>query len=304
MKLGVIGGAGLLGSTTAFHVGLTGVFSEIVLLDLKHNLAMCHALDMDQALSYTSGTRVRAGEYSDLAECDIVLMSAGAPETAAASRNEYLQSNLKIVRDICGQIAPYVKDKVIIDATNPVDVLNFVSWKLLGCPREKILGFCLNDSVRFAWAAAEVRGVSPSTAGALCVGEHGDGQVPILSSVTIDNKPANLTREEGSQVVSKVQKWFGEYQALDGKRSSGWTSALGLGRLITAVAKNTNEVLPVSAVVQGEYGFKDISIGVPIQVGASGITAYAPVTGISPEEQTAFDASAVKIRGLLESVGY
>ena len=304
MRLGVVGGAGLLGSTTAFHVGLTGVFSEIILLDIKKNLAMCHAMDMDQALSCTSGTRVRAGEYSDLEKCDIILMSAGIAETAAASRNEYLRGNIEVVREICGQIAPYVQGKVIIDATNPVDVLNYISWKLLDCPREKILGFCLNDSVRFAWAAADVRCTSPNAVSALCVGEHGDGQVPILGSVTIDKKPAALTREEGARVVATVREWFGRYQELDGKRSSGWTSALGLGKMIMAVARDTKEVLPVSAVVSGEYGFSDISIGVPAHVGAAGITGYAPITDILPGEQAAFEAAAEKIRGLLESVGY
>ena len=156
-RLGIVGGAGLLGSTTAFCVAQTGVFDEIILLDIKENMVMSHVMDMGQAMCPISKTKLLKGDYEDLAECDVVLVTASLPERKVANRNEFLQDNLGIVTPICEKLKTFCKkDCVLINATNPVDVFTYVYWKLLGWDRHQVLGFCANDTLRLKWATAQV----------------------------------------------------------------------------------------------------------------------------------------------------
>lgn len=302
MRLGVIGAAGLLGSTTAFYAGLTGAVSEIKLIDVKENVVQSHVMDMDQALSALSRTRVSKASYSDLADCDIILITASLPERSVGNRNEYLQGNLSLMRDICGQIKANCSDKIIVCATNPVDVFNFAAWKLLGWPREKMIGFCLNDSVRFRWAIANIRNVPASEVDALCVGEHGDAQVPLFSQVSIGGQRASLSDDEKTAVGDILRNWFGAYQALQSGRTTGWTSALSLGRMIAAIASGSGECLPVSAILDGEYGQSHVSVGVPVQLGRNGIEAIHAIA-MSDHEEKQFAHASNKIRSMIDSIG-
>lgn len=303
MKLGIIGGAGLLGSTTAFYAGMSGALTEIKLVDVKENMVMSHVMDMDQALSTLSPTRVVKANYPDLGDCDIILITASLPERNVSNRNEYLQGNLALVRDICENIKRFCKDKIVINATNPIDVFNYVVWKLLLWPKEKILGFSINDSVRFRWAVANVKNVPIASVSAICVGEHGEGQVPLFSDVQIDGMPAALTVVEQASVNSAVSNWFKEYQALNSGRTSGWTSALGLGKMITAIAKDSREVIPCSVILDGKYGQSDVSIGVPVTLGRNGV-GHINTFSMSESEQDNFCQAAEKIRGLVASIGF
>lgn len=305
MKMGVIGGAGLLGSTTAFFAGTKGVLEEIKLLDVKDNMVMSHVMDMDQALFSLSGSTITKAEYPDLNDCDIILITASLPERNVGNRNEYLQNNLSLVKGVCDNLSSHVDmaEKIVINASNPVDVFNFVAWKLLGTKPEKTLGFCINDSVRFAWAISKTLGVPFKDVAARCIGEHGEGQVPLFGEVTVKGEKYAFSDSERAHITGLVADWFKDYQALNSGRTSGWTSAAGLTRMITAIATDSGESIQCSLILDGELGQRGLSIGVPCFLGKDGVKGL-DLPDMEKSEQDAFASAGDKIRSLIASVGF
>lgn len=301
MKLAVIGGAGLLGSTAAFCLGLRGVFEEIKLIDIKENMVKSHEMDMDQGLSMLSDTRVVSAGYEDLADCDVIMLTASVPETGSASRDAYLQANRNILLGICEHLRALSRDKVIINAVNPVDVLNSVIYENTDFDRRRILGFCLNDTTRLRWSVAKLLGVETRRVEAWCLGEHGGKMVPLLDRVKVDGKPIALDAGQKNRVLDEVNGWFAAYQGLKSGRTSGWTSGIGLAELAAAVAANSNAVLPCSVVLDGEYRNSQVSLGVLVRIGANGVSEFLE-PGLTDEEQTALNEAATKIRALKRTI--
>ena len=297
MKLAIIGGAGLLGSTTAFRVSMLDVVDEIVLIDIKENMVKSHAMDMGQAISEYNQTSIKAGTWHDLENSDIVLLSASMPETNVKSRLEYLEANIKIIQSVCRNIKDYCPQTVIVNATNPVDAINHAILDFTGIDKNHLIGFCRNDTLRMKWSIAKVIGINTTDVEAICIGEHGEKQVPLFSQVKIKGEPFTLNEEQKSKVLYETSNWFTNYQALNSGRTSGWTSALGLARLIQCIATDSNEILPCSVVLQGEYGLRDVSVGVPVRIGPNGVKEIVELE-ISEKERAGLYDAADKIRRL------
>ena len=309
MKLGIIGGAGLLGATTAFQVAAGGIIDEVILYDIKENLAKSHAMDIEQAVCEFSGTKLRYGAFDELAGCDFLLNTAGVPERAVSSRDEFLAGNIEILRGLAQSIRSWGTQPVIISATNPVDVLNYKLFELTGLPAERFVGFCRNDTLRFKWAAAAETGIHTSELNALVIGEHGDGQVPLFSTLKNINsgEELDLTEAQKVSILSRVKTWFGAYQSLDSGRSSGWTSGVGLYRLIIMMLQDSDfaeigcdEVCSCSVIPDGQYGLSGLSIGLPVKLGRRGVREIVEVD-LSADENDALIKAAEKIKGAIKS---
>ena len=304
MKLGIIGGAGLLGATTAFYAGSKNILEEIKLVDLHDNLALSHAMDMGQALLDISKTKISKADYPDIWDCDILLITASLPECNVASRNEYLAGNVGVITPICESIKKYcTKEAIVINATNPVDVFNYVAYRLLGWERSKLIGFTLNDTLRLRWATSLVTGKEVQQIEALCVGEHGDGQVRLYEQMTYDGQPMCLTEGERRQIEEKTANWFTQYQTLKSGRTTGWTSAVSLTAMIEAIACDTGKILPGSAVLDGELGYRDVSMGMLLCLGREGILSIEDPS-LTKEQKEKLDATAQKIQSLIQSIGF
>jgi len=309
MRLGIIGGAGLLGATTAFQAAAGGIISEVLLYDLKENLAKSHALDIEQAVCEFSETKLRACAFDELASCDILLNAAGVPERAVTSRDEFLAGNIEILRSLATSIRSWGTSPVIISATNPIDVLNYKLYELTGLPSQRFVGFSRNDTLRFKWAAAAETGVPASELDAFVIGEHGDGQVPVFGSLknTVTGEAINLTGTQKASILSRIKTWFGEYQSLDSGRSSGWTSGIGLYRIITMILLDgdfaevgSDELCSCSVIPDGQYGLKDLSIGLPVKLGRKGVREIVEID-LAAEETTALNKAAEKIKAAIKS---
>lgn len=275
MKLGVVGGAGLLGSTSAFLAGMKGYLEEIKLLDVKENLVKNHVMDMAQAIYSSSDTKVTFAQYKDLSDCGAILITASLPERKVANRLEYLWDNMNIIKPVCESIRENCPHQpVIINATNPVDIFNYIIWKELGWDRKKIVGFNGNDTYRLKWAASIVTGKPFSDIDGFAIGEHGNGQINLYDKMTCGGEPLGLTGDEIGKIESITANFFSEMNALNSGRTSGWTSAVNIESIIETVAKDSGRVLECSAVLEGEYGLKDVSLGIPVAVGAEGIKEY------------------------------
>ena len=299
-KLGVIGGAGLLGATTAFYSASKGIVDEIILTDVRENLAQSHVYDIDQAVCEISETKLSVGGIDDLKECDIVLNAAGIPETKAASRNDYLGGNIKILSELAEKIRRWGTAPVILSATNPVDVLNYTLFRMTGLPPEKFVGFSRNDTLRFIWAVSKETGIPPSQLDALVIGEHGDGQVPLFSLLRMKSSGQVISLENTlrERVQSRVKTWFEEYQKLESGRSSGWTSGVSISIVINMILTDSKDVCPCSVIPNGEYGLGGLSIGLPVRLGKSGVREIVELR-ISEDENNQLMSSAGKIKKLI-----
>ena len=300
MKLGIIGGAGLIGATVAFCAASEGLFDEIRLFDVRENLAMSHAMDIEQAVCERNAVKLSVCDIDGLRACDIILNAAGIPEMKAGSRDDYLSGNILIIRELAQKIKKWDTAPIILSATNPIDVLNFELYRASGLPREKVIGFSRNDSLRFVWATSKETEIPVSDLNALVIGEHGDAQVPLFSSLKhkSSGQIVELRDEQKNDILQRVKVWFSEYQTLDSGRSSGWTSAQGITHILKLILTNSNDWCPCSVIPNGEYGLHDLSIGLPVRLGLSGVREIAAIK-LSEDEETALQNAAKKIRLLI-----
>ena len=297
VRIGIIGGAGLLGATTAFCLSARGIADEIVLTDIKQNLAKSHAMDIGQALCETDGAKLLVGELDDLMSCDVVLNVAGVPEMKASSRDDYLSGNIVIVRELAEKIKQWGTSPVILSATNPVDVLNYELFKKTGLPAERFIGFSRNDTLRFKWAVSEETGIPVKRLDALVIGEHGDGQVPLFEHLrdNVSDQLIALSSLQISGIHGRLNSWFRDYQMLDSGRSSGWTSGEGICRIIELIINESDEICPCSVIPFGEYGLNDLSIGLPVRLCRLGVREIVEID-LSMESKAKLMNAADRIR--------
>lgn len=272
MKISIIGAAGTLGSCTAFNIGIHGLADEIVMIDTRQNILMQHVLDIQTAMTGRDIV-VRAGDHEDLPGSSFVIVTAGTGPSkgAKSSRLDVLGSNLPIITDIGGTIKRFCPQAVVISTTVPVGPLNYAMHLSTGIDRERLLGYTLNDSLRFRMWVAEAIGVSSSQVEGTVIGEHGDSQVLLFSSLRAGGKPVSISQESKHSIRQKPRSYLMEQMALKAGRTTGWTTAVGLTLMVRAIAKNTREMVPCSVVLDGEYGARGLSMTVPAILGQGGV---------------------------------
>ena len=289
MKITVIGAAGWVGMSAAFHVAASKLADEMVLIDVRENLAEHHAMDLSTAVAALD-VKVKAGTYEDTGGSDVVINAAGLHQDITADRTEMLIKNVHLVRDTALQLRRYCPEAVVITAANPVDALNYATWLASGFDRRQLVGYSLNDTMRFREFVARAKGVEVSQVEALAIGEHGLTQVPLFSSVRIDGRPVSFTEEEKQGVRDEYGTFFERLEGLKAGRTTGWTCAVGLAALTRAVVNDTGEVLAGSAVLEGEYGQQGMSMGVPIRLGKTGIQEILEWE-LAPDERAGLERS-------------
>ena len=295
MKLGIVGGAGLLGSTTAFVLGMRDVVDEIKLVDLNDNAAKNQAMDMGQAILPFSKTKITAAHYEDLGDCEVILVTANMSTRQVTDRSERLKDNMGLLGPITKEIKTYCKqDPIVIICTNPVDVFTYVGWKLMGSATSKVIGFSSNDTMRLKWAISEVKGVDYRSLDCVCIGEHGDSQVRLMDQVTCDGKPMSFTEEETAQIIKLTGDWFKEFSGLNIKRSTGWTSGVNLAEMIEAIVTDSKKLLPCSAVFSGEFGYTDVACGALCRLGKGGVEEIT--LPLNDQQKAEMDAATAKIK--------
>ncbi len=253
MKVSVIGAAGSVGAPAAFYIGVSGLVDELVLIDMRPNVVQQHAMDMSTAMS-DLGVKVVAGSHEDMAGSDVVINAAGVPQGLIADRMEMLPKNIPLVRDVALAVKRYCPAAFVITATNPIDPLNYCTWRAGGFDRHQVVGYSRNDSTRFREIVARTKGVGTSQVAATVIGEHGGTQVPLFSSARIDGDPVLFTESEKQAIRAEIPTILRRYEELQSGRTAGWTSALGLAALTRAVLEDTGELFPCSVVLDGEYG--------------------------------------------------
>lgn len=290
MKVTVIGAGGSVGGPAAFCLGALGLAEELVLLDVRQNVAQQHTMDMSTAFSALE-VKVKAGSYEDMAGSDIVINAAGAPQGLIKDRMEMLPKNISIIRDAAQQVKRHAPDAFVITATNPVDPLNYAMWKAGDFDRHQVIGYSLNDSLRFREMVAQLKTAKVRDIEATVIGEHGSTQVPLFSRVKIKGQPVEFTQQEKEWVLAEIPNILKRYEELQAGRTAGWTCAVGLAALARALRDDTGEVFPCSVVLQGEYGLSGLSMSVPVRLGREGIKEILEWQ-IAPDEKAALERTA------------
>jgi malate dehydrogenase len=292
MKIAIIGAGGTLGSCTAYTLALKGLADELVLLDVNHHLASAHLMDITTAIVGIQNTKIWAGNDEDLNHSDIVIVVAGIPHQSAPSHSDMLRGNLSLMRDIIQKIETYCPEAIVITATNPVDSINLgmflMSTKLA---RTKLLGYDLNDSLRFQQIVAKELGKKSTEVEALALGEHAGTLALMFSSVRVNKRPVTLSDEAKERLKMEVPKMLKSFIELGINRTAGWTSASGISQMVESIATDSRKVFPCSAVLEGEYGCKEISMGVPVVLGKQGISRILELD-LSQDEKKDLDHSA------------
>ena len=291
MKITIIGAAGNVGSCAAFNITVQRLADELVLIDApRQEMVTFHALDLNTAATGLD-MLVRTGDYADMEGSNIVIVAAGSAKVFT-SRMEVLPENLPIIRDIAGKVRQFCPGTVVITATNPVDPLSYAMALASKLDRHKVIGYSANDSIRFRMRLAQALGVNSSQVEASAIGEHGNSQVLLFSSVRIDGKPIPIdedTKQRIRQQVPEGQKVLEEMRVKTG-RTAAWTTAVGLASICRAIGHNTGEMIPCSVMLNGEYGCHGLSMAVPVILD-SGCVRDIGEWKLAPDEEEALKRS-------------
>ena len=285
-KVGIIGAAGTLGSCAAFMIAKEGLADELVLLPgTRENIVKFHQMDLETAITGINDMQVRFGYKEDLAGADVVILAAGAPWRRINSRMELLNDSLPIIIEAARTIRQHCPEAVVITLTNPVDPLNWALWRLSGLPRERFLGYSLNDTFRFRRLIAQALAIPAPSVAATVVGEHGPHQVLLFSSVQVNGTPVDVDQETRESILSEIPQILDRMETLGAGRTTGWTSSIGISAIVKAVLEDTGEVIPCSAVLAGEYGRSGLSASLPVSLGRGGVSGFPPLDLASGERQ-------------------
>lgn len=301
----VIVGAGAVGSGFAFALAQSGIAEEITLLDVNTDLAKGQALDLAHGAPFYRPVSIQAGTAPDAyRNAAIVVITAGKAQAGPGqSRLDLLQINAKIVTSIVSDIQSVNPDAIVLVATNPVDVLTHVARLRTAWPRGRILGSgTVLDSARFRWLLAEHCGISPQNIHASILGEHGDSEFAAWSLVHVGGLPmddyctvcgkCDFARRR-PQILEQVRR--SAYHIIGYKGSTSFGVAMAMTQIVRAILRNERRVMTVSASLEGEYGLRDVTLGVPCVLGANGIEEVIQAR-LTPDEmqQLAHSASVLQ----------
>ena len=296
----VVIGVGAVGSTTAYTLLLRNRMDELVLIDANKEKAVGDALDMNHGLPFLSRTRVWAGDYSDCADADIIIITAGAAQKTGESRIDLLKRNVSIYESITDEVLKYNKDGILLIASNPVDVMSYFTWKKSGWPVNRVIGSgTLLDSARFRYLIGQKLHIDPRSVHAHIVGEHGDSELPLWSLANIAGTDLTLSDEDKEEVFGNTKN--AAYQIIKAKGATYYAIALALDRICTAILDNESAVLNVSTLLTNYHGVSDVYLGVPCIVDESGIRETLPLT-INDKEKELLQASASKLKEIIRSI--
>ena len=283
---------------------MSGIASEIVLVDVNKDKCLGEAWDLEHGISFVPQTKIWAGDYSDCKDADVVVITAGLGQKVGQTRLELASANAKIIKDIIEKIRRYTDKAVILMVTNPLDVMTYVALKKSGLPDYQVLGTGTTlDSSRFRFLLAQEFGVAPDSMGAYLIGEHGDSEVPVYSHVNLMGENISALPEYNKKAAEQayLKTKNAAYDIICKKGATYYAIALAVERVVRAILYDENHIFPVSSLLTGQYGLKDVCLSLPAVVGRMGIKKVMEIK-LSPDELEKLRRSAKIVRETIESV--
>lgn len=302
-KVAIVG-CGLVGSTTAFSMITQGICDEVIMIDINKERAYGEMLDLQDSIEYLNrNVKVRTGDYSDCGDVDIIVITAGAPPKQGQSRLDTLEMSAKICKSIVEPIMESGFDGIFIVISNPVDIITHYVQFLSGLPKNQVIGTgTAIDSARLQNMIAQLVRVDPRSVHAYSMGEHGDSQMVPWSTVTVAGKPFYDVIADNKELVGDVDlnelvyKTTQEgWEILNRKGTTYYGIATACAGVIKAILNDENRIVPVSTLLEGEYGEKDVYAGVPTILNRTGASDVLEIH-MTPGELARFKESVQLIR--------
>ena len=277
----------------------SGLFSEIALIDANPEKAEGEAMDISHGIPFARQMKIYAGDYDDVKDAGIVIVTAGANQQPGETRLDLVNKNVGIFKKIIPEIANRGLEGILLIVANPVDILTKVAIKLSGFPENRVIGSgTVLDTARLKYRLSEHLGVDSKSIHAFIVGEHGDSEIAVFSSANVSGIPLSQFcelrghfehRASEQEIAEKVKN--SAYDIIQRKRATYFGVAMAVKRICEVIVRNEKAILPVSTSMHGEYGIEDVVLSMPCVVGSDGIEVQVPVV-LSEEEKGKLQESA------------
>lgn len=308
LKVAIVG-AGNVGSTFAYALLLSGLVGEIVLIDMNKQRTEGEVMDLNHAVPLANPARIWQGDYADCAGAQVVVVSAGAAQREGETRMDLFKRNTAIFKDIIPSITQYNRDGILLIATNPVDILTYVTWKVSGFPASRVIGSgTVLDTARFRFLLSQRLGIDARNVHSYVIGEHGDSEVPVWSLANVVGMPLEeycqatgcmidqAAREEIARQVRNAA-----YEIISRKGSTYYAVAVGLLRIVESILRSQNSIMTVSNLINDYYGINDIYLSLPAIINQQGVRNLLELK-LNPDEQKALVESARQVRLVLDQL--
>ena len=285
-------GCGFVGSASAFCLMQSGLFSELVLLDANRDKAEGEALDVAHGIPFARPMKIYAGDYDDIADAAIIIVTAGANQKPGETRLDLVQKNVGIFRSIIPEIAKRNFAGILLIVSNPVDILTYTAMKLSGLPEHRVIGSgTVLDTARFKYQLGEHLQVDPRSIHAFIIGEHGDSEIAAWSSANVSGIPIHdicemrgfYNHEDAMKEIAETVK-NSAYEIIAKKKATYYGIAMSVRRICEALVRNEKSILPVSTMLHGQYGIEDVVLSMPAIVGSDGVETTVPID-LSPRNR-------------------
>ncbi len=301
-RVGIVG-AGMVGATAAYSLVMTGTCHRVILYDIATDVAKGKAIDIGQSTCYSpKGTVVEAAEeISGLKNCDIVVITAGVPRRGDMTRADLLMINAGIMKDIVEGIKKYSPNAIILCVSNPLDVMTYVIQKLTGWDRQRVIGMAgALDGARMAYQIQQKVGYGSGQTRAMILGEHGQHMIPYPEISTVGGVPLEqlVTKKDMKHIIARTKEGGAEIVKHLGT-SAYYAPGRSVSVMVEAILDDSRIVMPSSVILEGEYGYRDVAVGVPIVLGAKGAHEVIELA-LDEEMKAAFKASVDAIRENIE----
>mgnify|MGYP000916370689 CR=1 FL=1 len=307
-KAAVIG-CGFVGASIAYTLMQKGIFSELVLIDAVMEKAEGEAMDISHGLPFAHAMDIYAGTYADIADASILIITAGANQKEGETRLDLVQKNVGIFKSIIPEIAKRGCEGILLIVSNPVDILTYTALKLSGFPEHRVIGSgTVLDTARLKYLIGEHLGVDNRSVHAFIIGEHGDSELAAWSNANISGVRLSdfcemrghfMHEESENRIYEKVRN--SAYEIIERKRATYYGIAMAVKRICECIIRNEQSILPVSSMMHGIYGMKDIVISMPAIVGKDGVENVIPIS-LDEEEKMQLKRSADILTGMKEMI--
>ena len=305
-KVGIIG-CGFVGSSSAFALMQSGLFSEMVLNDVDTERAEGEALDISHGLPFAKPMKIYAGGYDDMMDCSIIVITAGAGQKPGETRLDLVKKNVGIFKGIIPEIAKRKYEGILLIVANPVDILTYAAIKLSGFPENRVFGSgTVLDTARLKYLLGEHLSIDNRSVHAFIIGEHGDSEIAAWSSANVSGIPLNdfcelrghIEHDASMQRIAEDVK-NSAYEIIKKKKATYYGIAMSVRRICEAIIRDEKSILPVSSMQHGEFGISGVSLSIPAIVGRQGVERVVPID-MSPEEKKELIASADTLKKVIK----
>ena len=301
-------GCGFVGSASTFALMESGLFSELVLIDADRNRAEGEALDISHGLPFSKPMQIYAGDYEDISDAAVVIVTAGAGQKPGETRLDLVKKNVAIFKSIIPQIAKYNQSGILLVVANPVDILTYVAKQLSGFPANRVFGSgTVLDTARLKYLLGEHLGVDSRSIHAFIIGEHGDSEIAAWSSANVSGVPLHKFCEmRGHFEHEKATKEIAEgvknsaYEIIEKKRATYYGIAMSVKRICEAIVRDEKSILPVSS-IQDTDEISGVALSMPAIVGKNGVEDLVPIE-LDADEKAALKQSADTLKAVLNDV--